>query len=96
MISAAASTIDEPDGRAALADPSVYVVFLWVDPTVAATRVTKDDHRPSPEALAVQASRRDPLFRAVADREVDTGSTRPGAVVRSLVDGLDAPAASGP
>ena len=95
VISAAASTIDEPEGRAALADPAVYVVFLRVDPMVATTRVSKGDHRPSPEALTVQATRRDPLFRAVADREIDTGSTRPGAVVRSLVDDLDVAAASG-
>ena len=90
VISAAASTIDEPEGRAALAHPSVYVVFLRIDPTVALQRVSKGRHRPSPEDLRVQAARRDPMFREVADQEVDTGATRPGAIVRAVVDRVTA------
>jgi shikimate kinase len=88
VISAAASTIDEPDGRAALADPSITVIFLRIDPTVAAARVTKSHHRPSPEALAVQAERREPWFRQVATFEFDTAATRPAAIVRTVVERL--------
>ena len=95
VISAAASTIDEPAGRAALADPSVHVVFLRVDPGIAAQRVTKGDHRPSPEDIRVQAERRDPRFRAVAAQEVDTAATRPGAIVRSVVERVAAASAGG-
>jgi shikimate kinase len=88
VISAAASTIDEPAGRAALADPSIAVVFLRVAPEVAATRMTKGDHRPRPEDLAVQAARREPWFRDVASFEFDTGTMRPNAIVRAIVEGL--------
>jgi shikimate kinase len=88
VISAAASTIDEPDGRAALADPSIAVIFLRIDPAVAAARVTKGHHRPSPEALAVQAERRGPWFRQVATFEFDTAATRPAAIVRAVVERL--------
>jgi shikimate kinase len=73
VISAAASTIDEPAGRAALADPAVTVVWLQITPAAAAARQAPDDHRPLPEALAVQARRRDPLFRELADVTVDAG-----------------------
>ena len=89
VVSAAASTIDEPAGRAALADPSIAVVFLHVDPAVAATRMTKGDHRPRPEDLAVQAERREPWFREVASLEFDTGAMRPPAIVRAILDGLE-------
>ncbi len=89
VISAAASTIDEPAGRAALEAPDVFVVWLRLDPAVAIQRVTRSDHRPSPEALSVQAARRDPWFRAVADVEIDAGATRPGAIVRTVLEALD-------
>jgi shikimate kinase len=71
VISAAASTIDEPDGRAALAEPGVFVAWLRIDPASAARRARPGDHRPKPEDLAVQAARRDPLFAAVADVVLD-------------------------
>ncbi len=73
VVSAAASTIDEPDGRAALADPGVFVAWLRIDPTSAERRARPGDHRPKPEDLAVQAARRDPLFAAVADVALDAG-----------------------
>ena len=73
VISAAASTIDEPAGRAALADPAVTVVWLRIGPAAAAARQAPDDHRPLPEALDVQARRRDPLFGDAADLTVDAG-----------------------
>ena len=71
VVSAAASTIDEPAGRAALADPAVTVVWLQVHPEAAVARHAPDDHRPLPEALEIQAQRRDPLFAELADLAVD-------------------------
>lgn len=90
VISAAASTIDEPAGRVALADPGVHVVYLHIAPELARARMSKGKHRPSTEDLRVQAARRDPLFRGVADQVVDTGTTRPGAIVRAVVDAIGA------
>jgi shikimate kinase len=71
VVSAAASTIDEPAGREALADPAVTVVWLRIHPDAAAARQAPDDHRPQPEALEVQARRRDPRFAELADLAVD-------------------------
>lgn len=100
VISAAASTIDEPAGRTALADPSIHVVYLHLAPELAIARMSKGKHRPSPEDLRVQAARRDPRFRGVADQVVDTGMMRPGAVVRAVTEqlGVDvaAPSPGGP
>lgn len=96
VISAAASTIDEPAGRAALEAPDAFVVWLRLDPAVAVQRATRGDHRPSPESLSIQAERRDPWFRAVADLEIDAGATRPGAIVRAVLDALRAAASERP
>ena len=73
VISAAASVIDEPSARPLLEAPGVTVVWLRIDPATAARRAARGDHRPSPEPLVEQAARRDPVFRAVADIEVDAG-----------------------
>ncbi|MEO5884448.1 MAG: shikimate kinase [Candidatus Limnocylindrales bacterium] len=83
VISAAASVVDEPLGRAALLDPGIHVVWLRVDPAVAAARAGTGDHRPSPEPLASQAARRDPWFAEVADAEVADADI---ATVRAPVD----------
>ena len=87
VISAAASTIDEPACRAALADPAVTVVWLQVGPAAAAARQAPDDHRPLPEALEVQARRRDPLFGEVADLTVDARRPVAEIVAAVLADG---------
>ena len=94
VISAAASTIDEPDGRAAMADPGVFVVWLHVDPTTAGRRARPGDHRPQPEALAVQAARRDPLFAAVADVALEAGQPVQ-ANVATVLDRLTGSSAAG-
>jgi shikimate kinase len=94
VISAAASTIDEPDGRAALAEPEVFVVWLRVDPTTAAGRASPGDHRPQPEPLAVQAARRDPRFASVADVAVDAGQPV-DAIVETVREALTAGTADG-
>ena len=93
VISAAASTIDEPEGRAALAAPDVFVAWLRIDPETAARRARPGDHRPKPEDLAVQAARRDPLFAAVADVVLD--ARRPvDENVQFVLDRLAGPSAA--
>jgi len=69
VITAAASTIEDPRCLAALRD--VFVVWLRASPTFLATRVRDQSHRPLAEdfeaQLRAQAARRDPLFASVAD-----------------------------
>lgn len=88
VISAAASVIDDPGARDALEDPSVLVVWLRVSAATAARRMTSADHRPRPEAVQVQAARRDPWFASVADLVIDADSTADGRgrPVKDLVD----------
>ena len=74
VISAAASTIDDENCRAALAD--AFVVWLRADPAVLARRFADQDHRPSLDSspailLARQDRARSALFRQVADLELD-------------------------
>src|SRR4051812_11179742 len=77
VISAAASVIDDPACRAAMADARVAVVWLHGDPKVLAARFkSNDDHRPSygesVEAfLAEQAARREPLVPTIGAHVID-------------------------
>ena len=89
VITAAASVIDDEAVRAALVAPHVTVVWLRVLPAVAAARGRVDDHRPSPEPLAVQAARRDPRFASVASIVVDADDAAPDAIVGSILARLD-------
>jgi shikimate kinase len=84
VIAAAASVIDEPAGRAALAAPGVRVVWLRVDPDTAEGRTSGPDHRPEHEALAAQAARRDPWFAAVADVVEDVAVADAASIVARL------------
>ena len=93
VISAAASVIDAPQGRAALEDPSIAVIWLRIDPQTARHRASPGNaHRPAPEPLADQARRRDPLFASVADVAVDVaGPASPGgpdAIVERILAAL--------
>lgn len=91
VITAAASVIDVDGVVAALADPEVTVVWLRVSSAVAAGRARVDDHRPSPEPLAVQAARRDPRFASVARIVVDVDGVAPESIVDTILDGLAEP-----
>jgi shikimate kinase len=77
VISAAASVIDDPESRAAMANPRVAVVWLRGDPEVLAARFSSpDDHRPTygesvAAFLAEQAARREPLVPTVGAHVVD-------------------------
>ena len=76
VISAAASTLDDPACRAALREPQHLVVWLDASPAALATRLEPDDHRPAigpdvAEVLARQAIQRTPALREVADLTLD-------------------------
>jgi shikimate kinase len=90
VICAAASTIDDPRCRAALAEPVVLTAWLRVSPEVAASRFGSSAHRPAygadPDAfLAEQAARRDPLFRSVAGLVVDADTVDAARAAGSIV-----------
>lgn len=77
VISAAASTVEVPECRAAMTGPDVAVIWLRASPQVLARRfASRDQHRPefgpSPLAfLTEQAARRDPLFASLDPIVID-------------------------
>ena len=76
VITAAASTLDEPGCRSALQDPRHLVVWLKADPAVIAARLRPDDHRPDlgsdlAEVIERQAIRRTSALESVADLTLD-------------------------
>lgn len=94
VISAAASTIEVPECRRALATPDVAVIWLRASPRKLARRfVTADQHRPefgsSPEAfLTAQAKRRNPLFASLDPIVVDVDAISPGKAATQALDAL--------
>lgn len=94
VISAAASTIDVPECRTAMAAPGIAVVWLRARPETLARRFSaRDRHRPrygaSPEAfLAEQAARRDPLFASLDPIVVDVDRIRPNEAVARAMEAL--------
>lgn len=94
VISAAASTIDVPDCRAALRAPDVAVVWLRATPGTLALRFSaRDRHRPaygpSPEVfLAEQAAARNPHFEALDPIVVDVDRIRPAQAVAQAMGAL--------
>jgi len=87
VISAAASVIDDPESRAAMANPRVAVVWLHGDPEVLAARFRSgDDHRPTygesvAAFLAEQAARREPLVPSVGAHVIDVDDLTREAVL---------------
>jgi shikimate kinase len=78
VVAAAASTIDAPACRTALADPALAVVWLHADPGLLADRFRSSGHRPtfgrSPEdLLEQQAEERGAAFARLDPIEIDTG-----------------------
>lgn len=84
VIIAAASVIDEPAGRAALASPGVRVAWLRIDPATAVRRMRAGSHRPDHDLVA-QAARRDPWFAAVADVTADATTEDAGAIAADIL-----------
>lgn len=94
VISAAASSIEVPECRAAMTAPGVAVVWLRALPETLARRFSaRDRHRPeyaaSPEAfLAEQAKRRNPLFASLDPIVVDVDRIRPNEAVARAMEAL--------
>lgn len=93
VISAAASVIDDPAARDALASPGVAVIWLHAPPEVLAARFASGPHRPaygdSPEAfLTDQSARREPLLGTVGAWRIDVGDLAPDEVVARAVNVL--------
>jgi shikimate kinase len=91
VISAAASTVEVPECRAAMRASDVAVIWLRAAPEVLAKRfAAKDRHRPefgsSPEAfLTEQAERRHPLFESLDPIVIDVERIRPNeAAARAM------------
>jgi shikimate kinase len=90
VISAAASVIDDPESRTAMANPRVAVVWLHGDPEVLAARFrSADDHRPKYGAsvaafLAEQAARREPLVPSVGAHVIDVDNLTREAVLERV------------
>ncbi len=87
IVSAAASVIDAPACREAMAAPDVFVIWLHARPDNLADRFESDDkHRPTygdtPETfLAAQAARREPLLASVGAHVIDTDGRSADEVV---------------
>jgi shikimate kinase len=97
-VAAAASVVDDPVCRAALADPTVRVAWLRAGPAVLVTRVKADaaTHRPRHgrdivESLPELDARRAASFAGVADIVVETDERDVGAVVEAVIDTLGSP-----
>ncbi len=88
VISAAASTLDDPDSRAALREPDHLVVWLDASPAALAARLRPGDHRPDlgddlANVLRQQARRRTGALRQVADLTLDA-TQPPAALVETI------------
>jgi len=94
VISAAASTVEVPECRAAMTAPDVAVVWLRAEPASLAQRFSaRDRHRPefgdAPEVfLAEQAARRHPLFASLKPIVVDVDRIRPGEAAERAMEAL--------
>lgn len=91
VISAAASTIEDPAARVALEGPDIFVIWLRGRPTVLAQRASRGSHRPFREAetldvLKDQTRRRDPLFAERADATIDVDERSPEEVLAVALD----------
>lgn len=88
VIAAAASTVDDPESRKALAP--AFVVFLDGPPEVLAERMKSSPHRPHfkpdlVEMLTEQRARRLGHFQEVADLSVDTSAHTPEEIAATVL-----------
>ncbi|MEU7882591.1 shikimate kinase [Microbispora bryophytorum] len=92
VIAAAASTVEDPETRRALA--SAFVVFLDGPPEVLAERMKSSPHRPhfKPDLVRMLTEQRDlrlPRFREVADLTVDPSANTPEEIAATVLARLD-------
>jgi shikimate kinase len=97
VIGAAASTIDDPLARAALAGEGLLVVWLRGEPATLAQRTPSAGHRrtlgPDPVAgLVAQATTRYPRFEALEPLIVDVDLRTPTEVIAAIATRLEAAA----
>lgn len=88
VIAAAASVVEDPATRSALAN--AFVVWLHAPTWLLAKRMRDGAHRPHYDAdlkqmLAAQQQRRERWFRSVADLDVDVSVTTPAEVARRVL-----------
>lgn len=93
VVCPAASVVDVDACRQALAEPGVAVVYLSIDPAVAAVRFVAGEHRPwygdDPATfLARQAREREPHFRALNPIEIVVDSLSPDEIVGLALEAL--------
>lgn len=93
VICPAASIADRDECLAALGAPGVAVVWLDVDPAVAAQRFGRQAYRPSygddPAVfLAAQRAQRGPRYASVATLALDAGRHTPEELAEDVVAGL--------
>ena len=94
IVATAAGTVLDPQHRG-LIDAGGYVVWLTAPPEVLAERATGAAHRPwlehDPVSWFRDAARvRDPLYRSIADLEIDTEGVAPGAAASRIVEAISA------
>jgi len=94
IVATAAGTILRPVDRAAI-DGGGLVVWLHAPPQVLAARAVGAEHRPwldtDPVAwFAGAIAERAPLYRSVADLEIDTSSTDPATSAARVIERLSA------
>jgi shikimate kinase len=94
IVATAAGTVLNPETRE-LIDAAGFVVWLRADAETLAARAAGAEHRPWLDGDAVGWFRstlaaREPLYATVADLEMDTGSSRPGAAADAIVAALSA------
>jgi shikimate kinase len=91
VIAAAASVVDDERCVDALGQPTVTVVWLHAPVATLLPRLLEGDHRrdlgADPErAVADLGGRRDPLYRRVADGDIDVSGQSPADTARAIVD----------
>jgi shikimate kinase len=93
VICAAASVVENPGARAALAGPGLIVIWLRGSPAVLAARFADLPHHPiygpDPEAVARDQARvQDPLFAALDPIVIDVDGRSPARIVEAALDGV--------
>ncbi|MGP3936385.1 shikimate kinase [Nonomuraea sp. KM88] len=89
VIAAAASTVEDPEVRAALR--AAFVVWVDAPDKVLAERMRSSDHRPDFDPAAMRA-RREGYFREVADTVCDVSELSPEQVRDKVVREMGLPA----
>ena len=94
IVATAAGTVLDPEARE-LIDAAGFVIWLRAPAETLAARAVGSEHRPWLDGDAAgwfrtTLAERSSLYAAVADLEVDTGVTSPGAAADAILAGLPA------